>query len=88
MSQLIAEAPIATLDASDALVEYPVEFDKESVAELSLVEIESMTHDDLLSAIRAVVLPFVDEDRLEYQDRQTLLRLLYLARQSCRNQGY
>jgi hypothetical protein len=88
VTQLLADAPVSTLTPCDDIAEFPVQFDKESVAELSLCEIEAMPHDDLLNAIRAVVVPFVDDDRLDFQDRKTLLRLLYLARQCCRNQGY
>jgi len=81
-------APVSTLAGCDDVADVSMHFDKGSVAELSLCEIEAMSRDDLLNAIRAVIMPFVDDDRLEFQDRRTLLRLLYLARQSCRNQGH
>ena len=88
MTQLLADAPVTALAGFDDVAQFPIQFGKESVAELSLCEIEAMTRDNLGNAIRAVVVPFVDDDRLEFQDRRTLLRLLYLARQCCRNQGY
>ena len=90
MTQLLAPVPaaVSTPSAVSDVAELSIPFDKESVAELSLCEIEAMSRDDLLNAIRAVVVPFVDDDRLEFQERETLLRLLYLARQCCRNQGY
>ncbi|MBT4867194.1 MAG: hypothetical protein HON53_18980 [Planctomycetaceae bacterium] len=90
MTQLLAPAPAPVATPSDFtdVAEFPIQFDKESVAELSLCEIETMSRGDLVNAIRAVVVPFVEDDRLEFQERETLLRLLYLARQCCRNQGY
>jgi hypothetical protein len=88
VTQRLADAPAPTPSVFSDVAEFPIQFDKESVAELSLCEIETMSRDELLNAIRAVVVPFVDDDRLEFQERETLLRLLYLARQCCRNQGY
>jgi hypothetical protein len=88
VTQLLAAPPVSKHPDFEEFPDSTVTFNKESVAELSLLEIEAMSRDDLVSAIRAVVVPFIEEDRLEYQDRKTLLRLLYLARQCCRNQGY
>jgi hypothetical protein len=88
VTQRLADAPVSTPSVFSDTDEFSIRFDKESVADLSLCEIETMSRDDLLNAIRVVVMPFVEDDRLEFQERTTLLRLLYLARQCCRNQGY
>ena len=62
---------------------------KASVAELSRDRITRMSSGELARAIRDVsALQFCDESRLDYLDRSTLERLVYLARQCCRNQGY
>ncbi|MBW3542689.1 MAG: hypothetical protein KY476_20690 [Planctomycetes bacterium] len=64
-------------------------FDKAAVAELSPRRIEAMSTGELSRAVRDVgVLHFCDETRLELLDRPTLERLVYLARRTCRNQGY
>jgi hypothetical protein len=64
-------------------------YTKASVAELSRDRITRMSSGELARAIRDVsVLQFCDENRLDYLDRGTLERLVYLARQCCRNQGY
>ena len=64
-------------------------FSKARVAELSPGRIAQMSSGELSRAIRDVgVLRFCDESRLTYLDRPTLERLVYLARQCCRNQGY
>ena len=64
--------------------------DKSDVAELSLLQISRMTCDELIRVIRAAQLPLLRPDvdeQLEFQDRPTLERLVYLARRCCRNQG-
>ena len=64
--------------------------DKSDVAELSLLKISRMTCDELIRVIRAAQLPLLRPDadeQLEFQDRPTLERLVYLARRCCRNQG-
>ena len=64
-------------------------FTKARLAELSPTSISRMSSDDMARAIRDVsVLQFCDEKRLDYLDRPMLERLVYLARQCCRNQGY
>jgi hypothetical protein len=64
-------------------------FDKAAVAELSPQRIEAMSTGELSRAVRDVgVLHFCDAERLELLDRPTLERLVYLARRTCRNQGY
>lgn len=64
---------------------------KPDVAELDSEEIAGMDCADLIEAIRAAHLPFLQsefEHRLEFCDREMLERLVYLARRCCRNQGY
>ena len=80
MTTLMLEAP--------PVLEETALFTKESVAELSPPQIDELSRDELVEAIRVVSVSFIEEDRLEYQDRAILTRLLYLARQCCRNQGY
>ena len=83
MTTLVLEAP-----PLESTLEETCLFTKETVAELSPPQIDDMTRDEMVEAIRVVSVSFIEEDRLEYQDRATLTRLLYLARQCCRNQGY
>ncbi|QDT91519.1 hypothetical protein Pan161_31780 [Gimesia algae] len=67
------------------------EFDKSLIAELSATQISRMTCADLIRLIRAVKMPLLYNDiskHLEYYDRKTLERLVYLSRRCCRNQGY
>lgn len=73
------------------IVEKPQPYTKSTVAELTVREIEQMRRDELISAIRGAQLPLLSAemtDRLRYRDRDTLERILYLARRACRNQGY
>jgi hypothetical protein len=63
-------------------------FDKVAVAALTHDGISEMTSDDMVAVIETVSSPtggFVD---LATNDRPTLERLVYLARRTCRNQGY
>jgi hypothetical protein len=66
--------------------------DKSMVADLSSLALERMTCEELARVICAVELPqLLDRDRncqLPHGDREALLRLAYLARNCCRNQGY
>lgn len=65
--------------------------DQSDVAELSPVQISRMTRDELVRVIRAAQLPLVRpeiDEQLEFYDRPTLVRLVYLARRCCRNQGF
>jgi hypothetical protein len=66
-------------------------FTKAAIAELSLAEIRRMTQDELVRVVQTVRMSFLEDDdleRLHYLDRPTLLRLAFLARRTCRNQGY
>lgn len=63
-------------------------YSKASVAQLSTQEILGMSREALIGAVDAACLPFVDRARLAHHDRLTLIRLAYLARRCCRNQGY
>lgn len=64
---------------------------KFEIAELSQADIEAMSDAELVDVIRsapsAVPNPAIVR-RVAYADRSTLERLVYLARQTARNQGY
>lgn len=63
--------------------------DQSDVAELSPVQISRMTCVELVRIIRVAQLPLVRpeiDEQLEFYDRPTLERLVYLARRCCRNQ--
>ena len=65
--------------------------DKPMIAELSNDAIEAMTSDELRQLIEASEHPWRGNRlhrRLQFCDRDTLVRLAYLARRCCRNQGY
>ena len=77
------ESPAST-ECVDAL-------DKLMVAELSPLQISRMTCEELARAICASGLPIIQtelSEHLEFYDRVTLERLVFLARRCCRNQGY
>lgn len=64
---------------------------KAEVARLSPQQIYKMGREEMVQAIRVAQLPQVDRQtsqRLMYCDRATLERMVYLARRSCRNQGF
>jgi hypothetical protein len=63
-------------------------FDKVAVAHLTHDCISQMTADELVAAIETVTLPSGRNLDLRMKDRPTLERLVYLARRTCRNQGY
>ena len=63
-------------------------FDKAAVAQLTQEGISEMTTDELVAAIQTVTLPSGRSFDLRMKDRSTLERLVYLARRTCRNQGY
>jgi hypothetical protein len=70
---------------------YPRAWDKSAVAALTASEIEHLSDAELVEAIRGSGLPVLrreTEGRLEFYGRQTLERLVWLARRCCRNQGY
>lgn len=65
--------------------------EKGDVADLRDDEIAELCDEDLIEAIFAAHLPCLNEqyqNRLKFYDHQMLQRLVYLARQCCRNQGY
>ena len=65
--------------------------DKPTIAELSNGTIEEMTDGELRRLIAASGHPWRSnrlDRRLAYCDRETLIRLAYLARRCCRHQGY
>ena|SRR5579862_9847678 len=67
------------------------EFDKASIAALSRDQIEKMPTDELVRVVRSSKIPFIRgdaADRLGLCDLETLRRLAFLARRTCRNQGY
>jgi len=67
------------------------EFDKASIAALSRDQIEKMPTDELVGVIRSSKIPFIRGDaanRLDVCGLETLRRLAFLARRTCRNQGY
>jgi hypothetical protein len=62
-------------------------FDKQMVAGLTSARISEMTSVEMLDAIALAVMPSETRRELKFQDPQTLKRLVYLARRSCRHQG-
>lgn len=72
-------------------IDYGQTLTKAAIAELSPTEICRMTHEDLVRVVRAGQMSFLHPDELnhlQYLDRSTLERLVYLARRTCRNQGF
>ena len=69
-------------------VELQLRFDKAAVARLTHDRISQMTADELIAAIETVALPSGRNLDWRMKDRPTLERLVYLARRTCRNQGY
>jgi hypothetical protein len=70
-----------SLDAVEAL-------DDATIAEFSSIKISQMTRDEILRVIRAARLPLLKsgiDEQLEFYDRRTLERLVYLSRHCCRN---
>jgi hypothetical protein len=71
-----------------ALPNIAEDLDDATIADLSAVEISQMIGDELARVIRAarfLQMTCASEEHLEYYDRQTLERLVYLARRCCRN---
>jgi hypothetical protein len=65
--------------------------DKSAIAELSPIQITRMTCSELVRVIQAAQMALLSRDisdQVELYDRETLARLVYLARRCCRNQGY
>ncbi|MDA0833511.1 MAG: hypothetical protein O2955_13790 [Planctomycetota bacterium] len=68
-----------------------INFSKAQVASLNSADIAHMDCTELIAAIKSTELPLLTDEqlaRLTFQDRDTLERLLYLARKCVRNQGY
>jgi len=65
--------------------------DKSAIVELSATLIDKMTCDELIRMIRVSELPSMRgpelQQRLEFQDRDTLVRIAHLARRYCQSQG-
>ena len=79
---LIAEPP--------ASAESPGPFDRTTIAALSCADIHGLTCDDLVRIVRAAPPPTLLADtleHLEFQNREILERLAFLARECCRNRG-
>jgi hypothetical protein len=86
----VAGLPVSRREPIDvATMEEP--FEKSSVAQLLCDQIDRMDRRKLIAVIRAAKMPLIRADidsGLEFCDRDTLQRLAYLGRRSCRNQGY
>lgn len=64
---------------------------KAEIAELRDEQIADLPNNQLILAIRAAQLPYLNqrfEHRLEFCSRDILVRLVHLARHCCRNQGH
>ena len=80
-------AELATPESRHRETAPPGRFDRESVASLTTIEINDLACQDLVDVVRAAHLPFLGmevQGRLEFQDRQVLQRLAFLARECCR----
>lgn len=65
--------------------------DKATIAALPAMTIQQMNREELVRLIEATDLPMARGERSQHlldTDRNALLRLAYLARRCCRNQGY
>lgn len=68
-----------------------ITFDKPSVAALSREDILAMSQRDLVEAVRGSELPTLNAESMahvEFLEPDALRRLLFLARECCRHQGY
>lgn len=79
---------ITSISTTVPRVRQPSRFDKVAVAGLTHDAISLMTTDEMVAAIETVTLPSGPSHNLRLKDRSTLERLVYLARRTCRNQGY
>jgi len=85
----VAAAPFSRHQATDVVIEEPLE--KWDVAALLCYQLDGMDRRELILVIRGAQMPLVRTDIifwLEHCDSDTLHRLAYLARRTCRNQGY
>jgi hypothetical protein len=86
---MVQDASVRRKSSDDASDEDAL--DKSLVAELSPTQISRMACSELVRAIQAAKMSLLCKDvseHLELYDRETLERLVYLARRCCRNQGY
>jgi hypothetical protein len=61
------------------------------IAGLTNQQIGRMTREELVRVIRATHLPYLSQELVEHVqfcDRPTLEKMVYLARRCCRNRGY
>lgn len=65
--------------------------DKATISALPAMVIQQMNREELVRLIEATDLAIIRGERAQHlmnMDRNTLLRLAYLARRCCRNEGY
>jgi hypothetical protein len=77
-----------SLLVGDASPDTAKDFDDATIADLSPQEISRMIRDELVRVIRGARLRQLNtasDKHLEYYDRSTLERLVYLARRCCRH---
>jgi len=85
----VAAAPFSRHQPTDVAIEEPLE--KWDVAALLCDQLDRMDRRELILVIRGAKMPLVRPDivpQLEHCDSDTLHRLAYLGRRTCRNQGY
>ena len=58
---------------------------KDVIAELTDDTIRTLSRNALETIVTTAHIPFIQEERLELQDRETLERLAFLARNCCKN---
>jgi hypothetical protein len=83
--------PAAREPQRDNRASDPPAFTKPEVASLSPTDIRRLSSDELMAAVHAAAVPLFRADaidRLQYCDRPTLERIVFLARRTVRNQGY
>jgi hypothetical protein len=69
----------------------PSAFSKPEIAGLSIGRIQAMSDAELVQVVHAARLPCLDNatlGRLHLLGRERLERIVFLARRTCRNQGY
>ncbi|HTI52233.1 MAG TPA: hypothetical protein VL475_14820 [Planctomycetaceae bacterium] len=79
-----------TRPLGEPLLDHAEMLDDAKIAALSRITIAQMNRDELLRVIRASRLPLLtttSDEHLEFHDRNTLERLVYLARRCCRNRS-
>jgi hypothetical protein len=85
----VAAAPLSQHQLTDVAIEEPLE--KWDIAALLCDQLDRMDRRELILVIRGAKMPLVRPDmvsQLVHCDRDTLHRLAYLGRRTCRNQGY